>query len=116
MRRPFGFGCCSTSRVLGHEWQPEVHGRIASILAAMEAATIVEKRFVALMCHEYLERRRAGELETEAKRTKTPLHFCRRGFCIERLVAGALWHGDLPEDQHRRPESRNSPISAPALQ
>lgn len=48
----------------------EVHGRIASILAAMEAATIMEKQFEALQRHDYLEKRRAGELETEAQKQK----------------------------------------------
>ncbi|MDI7860326.1 recombinase, partial [Rhizobiaceae bacterium n13] len=48
----------------------EVHGRIASILAAMEAATILEKQFEALKQHDYLEKLRAGELETEQKRKK----------------------------------------------
>lgn len=35
----------------------EVHGRIASILAAMEAATILEKQFEALKRHDYLAHR-----------------------------------------------------------
>ncbi|MFC3970053.1 recombinase family protein, partial [Rhizobium lemnae] len=48
----------------------EVHGRIASILAAMEAATILEKQFEALKQHDYLEKLRAGELETEHKKKK----------------------------------------------
>lgn len=48
----------------------EVHGRIASILAAMEAATIMEKQFEALTRHNYLERLRAGELDTEQKQKK----------------------------------------------
>ncbi|TBD88116.1 recombinase family protein [Rhizobium ruizarguesonis] len=48
----------------------EVHGQIASILAAMEAATILEKRFGALARHDYLERLRAGELDTEQKQKK----------------------------------------------
>ncbi|MDS7593981.1 hypothetical protein [Agrobacterium tumefaciens] len=37
-----------------------VPGRIASILAAMQAATILEKQFEALKQHDYLERLRAG--------------------------------------------------------
>ncbi|WP_312406277.1 recombinase family protein [Rhizobium sp.] len=48
----------------------EVHGRIASILAAMEAATIMEKQFEALKRRDYLEKLRAGELDEEAKRKK----------------------------------------------
>ncbi|MGQ3164924.1 MAG: recombinase family protein, partial [Agrobacterium sp.] len=48
----------------------EVHGRIASILAAMEAATILEKQFEALKQHDYLERLRAGELDTAQKQKK----------------------------------------------
>lgn len=45
----------------------EVHGQIASILVAMEEATILEKQFEALARHDYLQKRRAGELETEQK-------------------------------------------------
>jgi len=48
----------------------EVYGRIASILAAMKATTIMEKRFEALKRHDYLEKMRAGELETEAPKKK----------------------------------------------
>ncbi|PYE85255.1 hypothetical protein [Phyllobacterium leguminum] len=48
----------------------EVHGRIASILAAMDAATIMEERFKLLRHHDYLARIETGELETEAKRKK----------------------------------------------
>ncbi len=48
----------------------EVHGRIASILAAMEAATILEKQFEVLARHDYLEKMRAGELATEHERQK----------------------------------------------
>ena len=48
----------------------EVHGRIASILAAMEAATIMEKQFQALKQHDYLEKMRAGDLDTEQKQKK----------------------------------------------
>ncbi len=58
-------------RTPGH--QPaslEVHGRIASILAAMQAATIMEKQFEALQRHDYLQRLHDGELDTEAKRKK----------------------------------------------
>ena len=45
----------------------EVHGRIASILAAMEAATVLEKQFELVTRHDYLTRLRAGELETKQK-------------------------------------------------
>ena len=48
----------------------EVHGRIASILAAMETATMMEKQFEALKRHDYLEKLRAGELDVETKRKK----------------------------------------------
>ncbi|GGG20839.1 hypothetical protein GCM10010924_57820 [Rhizobium wenxiniae] len=48
----------------------EVHGRIALILAAMEAATIMEKQFEAMKRRDYLEKLRAGELDEEAKRKK----------------------------------------------
>jgi hypothetical protein len=61
--------------VIGKDARPqpatlEVHGRIASILAAMESAPLMEKRFAALQRHDYLEKRRAGELETEAQKQK----------------------------------------------
>ncbi|WET73680.1 MULTISPECIES: hypothetical protein [Rhizobium] len=58
----------------------EVHGQIASILAAMEAATILEKRFEALARHDYLERLRAGEIDTEQKQKKL-LDACGGAFC-----------------------------------
>jgi hypothetical protein len=45
----------------------EVHGRIASILAAMEAATVLEKQFDLVTRHDYLTRLRAGELDTKQK-------------------------------------------------
>jgi len=48
----------------------EVHCQIASIFAAMEAATILEKRFEALARHDYLQKLRAGELDTEQKQKK----------------------------------------------
>ncbi|PDT75456.1 Site-specific recombinase and resolvase superfamily protein [Sinorhizobium sp. BJ1] len=48
----------------------EVHGRIASILAAMEASTILEERFKLLKHHDYLARHESGELDTELKRKK----------------------------------------------
>jgi hypothetical protein len=48
----------------------EVHGRIASILAAMEAATIMEKQFKALQRHDYLGKLHAGEIDTEQKQQK----------------------------------------------
>ncbi|TAU85101.1 hypothetical protein [Rhizobium leguminosarum] len=60
-----------TGKTPGH--QPaslEVHGRIASIIAAMGAATIMEKKVEALKQHDYLEQLRAGELDTEQKRKK----------------------------------------------
>lgn len=57
----------------------EVHGRIASILAAMEAATILEKQFGALKQSEYLEKRKSGELDTEQKQKKL-LRVCGGAF------------------------------------
>jgi hypothetical protein len=48
----------------------EIHGQIASILAAMEAATIMEKQLITLHHHQYLEAEDAGLLDTEAKRKK----------------------------------------------
>ena len=82
----------------------EVHGRIASILAATEAATILEKTFEALKQSEYLKKRHAVELDT-ADKQKSSTTLVRRsfserqkargpkglaGFCVrECLVAGA---------------------------
>ncbi|MCZ7501535.1 hypothetical protein G6M64_09825 [Agrobacterium tumefaciens] len=48
----------------------QVHGRMASILAAMEAATILEKQFEALKQHDYLEKPRDGELDMKHKQKK----------------------------------------------
>lgn len=48
----------------------QVHGRIASILAAMEASTILEKQLITLHRHQYLEAEDAGLLDTEDKRKK----------------------------------------------
>ncbi len=62
----------------------EVHGRIASILAAMEAATIMEKQFEALQRHDYLEKLRAGELDTEQKQKK-PLDAYAEELSVKRL-------------------------------
>ena len=48
----------------------EIHGQIASIFAAMEAATIMEKQLITLHHHQYLEAEDAGLLDTETKRKK----------------------------------------------
>jgi hypothetical protein len=58
-------------KTLGH--QPaslEVHGLIASILAAMEAATILEQQFITAAQNDLMARIASGELETEEKRKK----------------------------------------------
>ncbi len=47
-----------------------VHGRIASILAAMDAATIMEQKLKLMQEHDFQRRLRAGELETEHKKKK----------------------------------------------
>ncbi len=47
-----------------------VHGHIVSILAAMQAATIMEERLKAMHSLDYQKRLHAGELDTEAKRKK----------------------------------------------
>jgi hypothetical protein len=53
----------------GHEPASlQVHGRIASILAAMEATTILEKQLKSIHWGWYLEAEDAGRLETEQKR------------------------------------------------
>ncbi len=52
----------------GHEQASlQVHGQIASILAAMEATTIMEKQLITLHRHQYLEAEDAGLLDTEHK-------------------------------------------------
>ena len=48
----------------------QVHGRIASILAAMEASTILEKQLITLHQHQYLEAEDAGLLDTELKKNE----------------------------------------------
>ncbi|NNU39175.1 hypothetical protein G9X64_22370 [Rhizobium sophorae] len=48
----------------------EVHSRIASILAAMEAVAIMERQFESLNRHDYLGKLRAGEIDTEQKQKK----------------------------------------------
>ena len=48
----------------------QVHGRIASILAAMEATTILEERFRFTRTQDYLAKLDAGELDTEEKQKK----------------------------------------------
>ncbi|CAN7388783.1 recombinase family protein [Pararhizobium sp. LjRoot255] len=48
----------------------EVHGRIASVMAALDAATAMEKRFQVEKHNDYLEKLAAGELDTEQKQKK----------------------------------------------
>lgn len=48
----------------------EVHGRIASILAAMEIAQIMEAKFKAMVDQDVLARQLSGELDTEDKKQK----------------------------------------------
>lgn len=50
----------------------EVHGRIASILAAIESVAIMEKQFKALQRHDHLEKLASGEIERKAKTQKAP--------------------------------------------
>ncbi|MGR6429664.1 hypothetical protein ACU5AY_01975 [Rhizobium sp. PAMB 3174] len=47
-----------------------MYARIASILTAMKAASILEERFRLLKRHEYLEKLHAGELEGEQAQKK----------------------------------------------
>ncbi len=64
-----------------------MHGHIVSILAAMQAAPIMEERLKAMHSLDYQKRWQAGELDTEAKR-KNPYS---RSFGVMQvsLVAGA---------------------------
>lgn len=48
----------------------EVHGRIASILAAMETAQAMEAKFRAMVDQDVLARQLSGELDTEDKKQK----------------------------------------------
>ncbi|MCJ8240630.1 recombinase family protein [Peteryoungia algae] len=48
----------------------EVHGRIASILAAMETAQVMEARFKAMVDQDVLARQLSGALDTEDKKQK----------------------------------------------
>ncbi|MEQ1407378.1 hypothetical protein ABK249_20845 [Neorhizobium sp. Rsf11] len=57
----------------------EVHGRIASTLAAMEAATIMKKQSDALKRYDYLEKLLASELDT-AQKQKSSSTLTRRSF------------------------------------
>lgn len=50
----------------------EMHGRIASILAAMVTAQIMEAKFKAMVGQDVLARQLSGELESEDKKTKAP--------------------------------------------
>jgi DNA invertase Pin-like site-specific DNA recombinase len=59
------------TKTAGHQpAELSVHGRIASILAAMEAATILEQRLKLQHEYDFQQRLRAGELDTDAKRKK----------------------------------------------
>ena len=48
----------------------EVHGRIASILAAMETAQVMEAKFKAMVDQDVLASQLSGELDTEDKKQK----------------------------------------------
>jgi hypothetical protein len=46
----------------------EIHGRIVTIMAAMEVSTLLEKQLITLQRHHYLDAKEAGLLGTEAKK------------------------------------------------
>ena len=48
----------------------EVHGRIASILAAMQTAQMMEARFRAMVDQDLMARQMSGEIDTDLKRKK----------------------------------------------
>ena len=48
----------------------EVHGQIASILAQMDVLDIMERRFVAEVHTDFIEKLEAGEIETTEKQKK----------------------------------------------
>ncbi|WP_349435552.1 hypothetical protein [Pararhizobium sp. A13] len=50
----------------------DVHGHIASVMAAMAASTAMGKRFEALKHNDYLQKLDAGFLATGQKRQKPP--------------------------------------------
>jgi DNA invertase Pin-like site-specific DNA recombinase len=62
----------------------EVHGRIASILGALEATTILEKQFTALKHHDYMAKLHSGEVSTEAQKRKL-LDAYAEELCVRRL-------------------------------
>lgn len=57
----------------------EVHGRIASILAAMETAQVMEANFKAMVDQHVLAHIVSGEIDTEEK-TKVPRGLRREAF------------------------------------
>ncbi|MBO0132887.1 recombinase, partial [Agrobacterium sp. Rnr] len=64
-------GTISEAMAPGH--QPatlEVHGLIASILAQMDVLDLMERRFVAEVHADFIERLEAGEIDTEQKQKK----------------------------------------------
>lgn len=50
----------------------EVHGLISSILAQMDVLDLMERRFVAEVHADFIEKLEAGEIETKEKQKKAP--------------------------------------------
>ncbi len=66
-----------------------IHGRIASILAAMEATTILERQFELRKQHAYIEGIESGRLDSEQKQ-KEFLDACAEELSVRRLAWGNL--------------------------
>lgn len=102
----------------------EVHGQIASILAAMAASTILEQRMKLLRAHDFEMRAAAGELDTEVKRKKLLDAYAeeldvRRGEWSNlqvSVVAGAWWLGDLQSLWRLGCGGNIFPIAAPPIE
>lgn len=57
----------------------EVHGLISSILAQMDVLDLMERRFVAEVHADFIEKLEAGEIETKEKQKSSSTHM-RRSF------------------------------------
>ena len=78
-------GTISEAMAPGH--QPatlQVHGMIASILAQMDVLDLMERRFVAEVHADFIERLEAGEIDTEQKQKKL-LDAYAEELCVKRL-------------------------------
>ncbi len=68
----------------------EVHGRIASILAAMETAQMMEAKLRAMVDRDLVARQMSGEIDTEQKRKKLRFPARRIPETAKASLAGGL--------------------------